>query len=491
MSAEYLLQGHEYRHAVEEMLLHMLPEQIPAQVGQLTHDGCISRLFQRNGITYAMAQVWLQGKEFQAIRHEDIPTVDELERKRRQSELIQLSLFDALCAAYGRVPIWGSLTGVRPAKLARRMMSRGMSNAQVAQQLRQRFRVDTTRAALTVRAAAVAQSCLQDLEPKDVSLYIGIPFCPTRCAYCSFISADVTRSAALIAPYVEALCQEIQMTGALVRQYGYRVVSIYMGGGTPTTLSAAQLTQIMTALAQAFDLSALREYTVEAGRPDTITEEKLTAIKACGATRISINPQTMKDTVLEQIGRRHTAQQVLDSFALARKIGFSVINMDVIAGLAGDTVDSFTDTIRILTALAPENITVHTLAIKRGAALDDHSALQGGQVKQMLEKAQKRLTQYGYAPYYFYRQKFSAGGFENIGWCIPKTESLYNVYMMEELQTIISLGAGAVSKRVELQAGRITRFNNPKYPAEYLQAGERIAKARQQLLQPDKGAVTI
>ncbi len=486
----YAIDGHSYRHAVEEMLLHLLPSQTVTEGVQDAAEGfCESRLEQIGGEIAVCAHVFMDGTAKESVRKGTVAELTALEQRRLETELIQLTIYDAVVAFLQMPPVWGSLTGVRPAKLARGMMERGMTNAQVAQRLREHFFVSNERAALTVRAAAVARKCKENLQPRDVSLYIGIPFCPSRCQYCSFVSADIGKSAALIPPYLDALCEEIQMTGALLAEGNYHISSIYIGGGTPTTLTAEQLTKLMDTLRICVDFAG--EYTVEAGRPDTITREKLVAIQAGGATRISINPQTMNDAVLAEIGRQHSAAQVLEAFALAREVGFSNINMDTIVGLRGDTVESFAHTMDVLTDLRPENITVHALAIKRGADLTDKTKnlQQHATVSAMLDDANRRLTQTGYAPYYLYRQKFSAGGFENVGWCQPNTESLYNVYMMEELQTIVSMGAGAVSKRVEPETGKIVRFANPKYPLEYLGMHSRIEEQRRKLLQHTAAAL--
>ncbi len=479
----YTLKGHDYRHATEEMLQHLLPADKPTCVEEPDGDGCVSTLqTDAHGAT-ATACITQDGVRHSSTRTIAYRSADTLERRRAESEAVRLSIYDALVPTLPRPPVWGSLTGVRPAKLARTHMERGLSADEAARELREHYGVSGERAALAVRAAAIAEDCKRSLGKRDVSLYVGIPFCPSRCAYCSFVSASVERAAPLIPPYVDALCAEIEMTGRLLTQGGWNVVSLYIGGGTPTTLTAEQLVRLTQSLQKHVDLRALREYTVEAGRPDTITREKLEAIRAGGATRISINPQTMNDEVLRRIGRRHSAEETLASYALAREIGFDCINMDTIAGLDGDTPASFARTIDILTELAPENITVHTLAIKRAADLSDKraNAAKRDDVAAMLDSASRRLTATGYAPYYLYRQKFTAGGFENVGWCKPETESLYNVCMMEELQTIVSLGAGGVSKKVTGE-GRITRLSNPKYPTEYLTAAERIAAARAELL---------
>nr|WP_300128305.1 coproporphyrinogen dehydrogenase HemZ [uncultured Butyricicoccus sp.] len=481
----YTLTGHDLKHAAEEMLLQLLPA---ALLRQNTDDGvqdfCHSALHEQAGMMVVDTQTRLSGVVRTSQRQADVTGQDEMARKRTASELVKLGIYDTVAPSLQTPPDWGALTGVRPAKLVRSLLDRGLTRGQVAERFRSRYFVSPARTALAVRCAAYAQQALEQMEDNTVSLYLGIPFCPSRCAYCSFVSSSIEKSADLIAPYVDALCEEVRKTGQLLRERGQKVTSVYIGGGTPTTLSAEQLARLMDVTANAMDFSGLREYTVEAGRPDTITPEKLRAIRAGGADRVSINPQTMEDAVLERIGRRHSAQDVVRAYEQARAAGFPVINMDTIAGLDGDTPEGFAHTIEQLVQLDPENITVHTLAIKRGADLSDRAgnAAQQDTVAQMLDFAMDCLPRAGYGPYYLYRQKFSAGGFENVGWCKPDTESFYNIAMMEEIQTILSCGAGGVSKRVERDTGRITRYNAPKYPREYLQAGARIDAGKRRLL---------
>lgn len=481
----YTLTGHDLKHAAEEMLLQLLPA---ALLRQNTDDGvedfCHSALHEQAGMMVVDTQTRLSGVVRTSQRQADVTGQDEMARKRTASELVKLGIYDTVAPSLQTPPDWGALTGVRPAKLVRSLLDRGLTRGQVAERFRSRYFVSPARTALAVRCAAYAQQALEQMEDNTVSLYLGIPFCPSRCAYCSFVSSSIEKSADLIAPYVDALCEEVRKTGLLLRERGQKVTSVYIGGGTPTTLSAEQLARLMDVTANAMDFSALREYTVEAGRPDTITPEKLRAIRAGGADRVSINPQTMEDAVLERIGRRHSAQDVVRAYEQARAAGFPVINMDTIAGLDGDTPEGFAHTIEQLVQLDPENITVHTLAIKRGADLSDRAgnAAQQDTVAQMLDFAMDCLPRAGYGPYYLYRQKFSAGGFENVGWCKPDTESFYNIAMMEEIQTILSCGAGGVSKRVERDTGRITRYNAPKYPREYLQAGACIDAGKRRLL---------
>lgn len=272
----------------------------------------------------------------------------------------------------------------------------------------------------------------------------------------------------LIPEYTENVCREIEYTAQIVKKLGLKLDTVYFGGGTPTTLSAEQLEKIMQTIAENFDLSYLREYTVEAGRPDTITREKLETIKANGCKRISINPQTLNDGVLEAIGRKHTVKQFEESYQLARSVGFDCINTDIIAGLPTDTVESFKNTIDRLIELSPENITVHTLSIKRAARLNqgDKAVLENPADK-MVDYATKRLRESGYQPYYLYRQKNMLENLENIGWAKKGCESLYNIYIMEEVQTIIAMGAGGSTKLVDLKNGRLERVFNYKFPLEY------------------------
>ena len=484
----YTLEGHDLKHAVEEMLFHLLPTANLTRADAVGEDGdwCRSLLSEQGGEAVGRAVACIGGVTHESERRARVAGLAPLDYKRAVTELVKMTVYDAVVPTLAQPPVWGSLTGVRPAKLARGLIERGMSRGEAAAYLREHFYVSPERTALTIRAAATAMELDKDIGPDDISLYVGIPFCPSRCYYCSFVSSTTAQSGHLIEPYLDTLCREIAETAALVREAGKRVQSVYIGGGTPTTLDEQQLTRLLKTLEQNFDFSRLREYTVEAGRPDTITPGKLHALRAAGVGRVSINPQSMDDKVLAAIGRRHAAADVLRAYDEARQAGFDAINMDVIAGLAGDTAETFAQTIDTLTGLAPENITVHTLAIKRGADLTDKAAAsaQRETVSRMLDGASHALQAAGYGPYYLYRQKFTAGGFENVGWCKPGTECFYNVTMMEELQTILSLGAGGVSKRVDRDTGWIERTNNPKYPLEYIRAADRLANGKRKLLFP-------
>lgn len=379
--------------------------------------------------------------------------------------LLCKGLFLCLEKLTGITPSWGLLTGVRPVKRINTLLSEGKTKDYIFSFLKEKYLVSEEKINLAWKTSQTQSVMLKSLDNDSFSLYISIPFCPSRCSYCSFISNTCESSYKIIPLYVENLCKEIKHTAKLVKELSLKLDTVYFGGGTPTAISACQLESIMKTIAESFDMSYVREYTVEAGRADTITEEKLLVIKRNGATRISINPQTFNDNVLKAIGRKHTVKDVLDSFALARRLGFDNINMDLIAGLPEDTAESFEKTIEKVIELNPENVTVHTLYIKRCSDLRNDSSVLDNPAPSMVAYADKRLLESGYNPYYLYRQKNTLGNLENTGFSKQGKESLYNIYIMEEVQTIIALGAGASTKLVE--DGNIERVYNFKFPLEY------------------------
>lgn len=377
-------------------------------------------------------------------------------------------LFVCLTALTGKSAKWGILTGIRPVKRVNKMLNNGMSKQEIEKELSEKFLCDKEKIEIAYKTAVTQIKTLENMRSNSFSLYISIPFCPSRCSYCSFVSQSVKSSIRLIPEYVDRLCDEIVYTADMISGKGLKLDTIYFGGGTPTSLEANQLERIMKTISRQFDLSALREYTVEAGRADTITREKLEVIKTCGADRVSINPQTMNDNVLKAIDRRHTVKQFIDSYTLAKEIGFNSINTDLIAGLPTDTLDSFEKTLDEIIELDPENVTVHTLSIKRAADLNRRSyTVIDNPAEQMVDYASKRLLESGYNPYYLYRQKNMLENLENIGWSKPEKESFYNIYIMEENQSIIALGAGASTKLVA-KDGHLKRIFNYKFPLEYI-----------------------
>lgn len=377
--------------------------------------------------------------------------------------------FEIMSRLTGKQAKWGIITGIRPVKHVNKMLEQGYSKEQIYDVMRNRYLCDDDKTDIAYMTAKTQESILSSLDDKTFSLYVSIPFCPTRCSYCSFVSQSIEGCMSLIPEYVDNVCKEIEYTAVLVKKLGLVLDTVYFGGGTPTTLDAPLLEKLMKTIADNFDISNVREYTVEAGRADTITKEKLEVLKKNGCDRVSINPQTLNDSVLTEIGRKHTTKQFFESFELAREVGFKCINTDIIAGLPTDTLESFKDTIDRLIELAPENITVHTLSIKRAARLnhEDNDMVFENPASEMVDYATKRLLESGYQPYYLYRQKNMLDNQENIGWSKMGTESLYNIYIMEEVQTIVAMGAGGSTKLVDLKNHRLERVFNYKFPLEY------------------------
>ncbi len=404
---------------------------------------------------------------FKSEKELDLTVINEDSRSYCERAMMT-QLYGVLSKATGYIPQWGILTGVRPSKLMTTLISQmGEENALTYFKNDLLVKKDKTELAFSVAKAEEKIIALSD--EKSFSLYISIPFCPTRCNYCSFVSHSVEQAKKLIPEYVEKLCEELEYTAEIAKKLSLRLESIYWGGGTPTTLDAGQLAKICAVISKNFDLSSLREYTVEAGRPDTVTVEKLMALKMAGVGRISINPQTFNDNVLHAIGRRHTSKQTIEAFEAAREVGFDNINMDLIAGLTADTFPSFCNTLDTAISLNPENITLHTLALKRSSNIVTGKIdVESGELaNMMLRKAFRRFKENDYEPYYMYRQSRSLGNLENVGWCKPGYECLYNVFMMEECHTVLAVGAGAVIKLKEYGVNNIERIFNFKYPYEY------------------------
>ncbi len=471
-----LLCGHDDRYAIEQLQLALFPEESMEPVdAPFEGDGAVSRLSAGQHWLTATAKITLRGKTACARGRLLLVSADVPTRRR----LLQNVYYKAATQLISPPP-WGSLSGVRPSKLTTRHLLSGGTPDSARRLLEQYYHVSPSRAKLCVEASEASQNALGQLRSGDICLYVGIPFCPTRCSYCSFVSGDIAACGQLLQPYLQALEQEIVHVGGLLRATGRKVRALYIGGGTPTTLSTSQLQWLMETINRHFDLTELIEYTIEGGRPDTLSLKKLQTVRALGCDRMSINPQTMNDAVLAAIGRRHTAGQTLAAFEMARQAGFQEINMDLIAGLPLDTPESFAQSLAQVMALEPSNITVHTLAIKKGADLFfDRGALPTAQeVAQMLSGAEQTLRQGGYAPYYLYRQKYMSGSFENVGWCKPGSESPYNIYMMEELCSIIALGGGGMTK-INLPDGRLERFHNPKFPEQYLQKIDDVLRRKE------------
>ena len=483
------LKGHDYRYAVEQMLLTLFPEERPTYGTQEENQVAVSLSRGKTWLTATAVLHW-QGR---TTRHACRARVSELNGEalndgRVCQRILKLAFYRAGVEALGKEPPWGAMTGVRPVKIPTKAMLAGATPTQAEKVLRKGYRVSPLRAGLAMDCARASLAVKQSLRPDEISVYVGIPFCPTRCAYCSFISADVKHALKLMDPYVDALIREIKTAGAALKRDGLGVKSVYFGGGTPTTLTADQLERVLSAMEEHIDLSKCVEYTVEAGRPDTITREKLETLARHNVDRVSVNPQTMEDAVLRAMGRAHTARQIEEAYALVRECGNFIVNMDLIAGLPADSPEGFRRTLDKVLEMAPENVTVHTLALKRGSTLTTggfaNPLPDAGQVAEMLDYAWYTLTKGKYVPYYLYRQKFMSGSFENVGWCTPGCESVYNICMMEELQSILSLGAGGITKLVDTEGGSIERRANPKYPQEYLARIDQICREKEELPWP-------
>ena len=466
------LSGHDDRYAVEQLLLSLFPENTPLEAVSSLHRGEV-------WIT-ARASITLDGKTVQAVRR--LKTADETVRLRRRA--LQQSVYLAAVQLLPTQPAWGALAGVRPTKITTKHLLEGGTPQSADKLLKDVYFVTPERRKLAVQCSQSTVKAARLLEPQDISLYVGIPFCPTRCTYCSFVSRTVGKKTELLEPYLNALLKEIEVTGALLAKSGRRVRTIYIGGGTPSTLSTPQLGRLMDAIAAAFDLSNCLEFTVEGGRPDTLDEEKLRTIRVHGANRMSINPQTMEDSVLRACGRPHKAGDIVRVYHQAVAAGFDAINMDLIAGLPEDTVEGFCRSLDAVAALNPSNITVHTLALKKGADLFEKrgSLPTAEEVTEMVAYANKTLSALGYKPYYLYRQKYMSGSFENVGWSRDGMDCLYNIYMMEEVHSILSLGGGGMNK-VNLPDGHLQRFHNPKFPEQYIELLPRVLEQKKELFE--------
>ncbi len=374
---------------------------------------------------------------------------------------------------------WGELYGIRPINQIRKMLEDGMSDLQILNHLKNDLKVDDTRSQMSLYLGKKEYNEKLNMPQNSVSLYIGIPFCPTRCAYCSFFSMGTERMGKHVEPYLDALMLELSETAKIIKDLGLLVDTVYIGGGTPTTLNPEQLVRLLGFVSDNFG-SSLREFTVEAGRPDTVTKSKLHTLSLCGVDRISINPQSLNQKTLDKIGRKHTVDQIYDAYNIARDFNFK-INMDVITGLPDENLEDFRHTFDEVLRLNPENITVHTLAIKRAAVLKDSQkeleATMPKAVREMTEYSHELLNTNGFKPYYLYRQRDILGHLENVGWEKADTPCLYNILMMGEIQTIISVGVGAVTKLVG--DNKIERIFNVKDVFEYLnRLDEAIEKKR-------------
>ena len=462
--------GHDDLYAVEQLQMALFST---SQEGE-----AISRLHRGSTWLTAVTTITREGKTTRIARR--LKTAEETVRLRRQ--LLQQSYYLAALPHLEAAPAWGALSGVRPTKISTKHLLDGGTRKSADKLFREVYYVSADRRQLALDCSESTVKAAELLQPEDVSLYVGIPFCPTRCSYCSFVSRTIGKKTELLDPYLAALEAEMQLTGKLLANSGKTVRTIYIGGGTPTTLSTPQMERLLDSIRDSFDLSRCLEFTVEGGRPDTLDARKLESIARHGADRMSINPQTMEDSVLRACGRPHTAQDVLRAYEDAMSAGFKAVNMDLIAGLPTDDFDGFRRSLDTVAALNPANITVHTLALKKGADLfEKREGLSSAEaVTQMVNYANSTLRGLSYKPYYLYRQKYMSGSFENVGWSRDGLDCLYNIYMMEEVHTILSLGGGGMNK-VNFPDGSLQRFHNPKFPEQYIQQIQDVLRQKEEL----------
>ena len=424
---------------------------------------------------YAKATLFYRGKVASAEKTVDFsPEVTKQRTAKIAAGNVVLAVGSEIL---GYRPSWGMLTGVRPSKVAMEMLLNGNTKAKVRKILNNDYFVIPKKAALATDIARREQKIIGNPNVRDCSIYISIPFCPSRCSYCSFVSYTTPKLLSLIPAYLDKLCEELSILLDTVNELKLNLKTIYIGGGTPTILSELQLEKLLSLIDSKIDVSSLEEFTLEGGRPDTITREKLTIAKKYGVTRISVNPQSLNEQVIKSIGRSHSIEEFYHAFDIAKNSGIKCINTDLIAGLPGDNFKYFSATFDKIIALEPENITVHTFCVKKAADILTQNqnvySINGGDAGKCVDYSQLRAQAAGYVPYYMYRQKNTVGNFENVGFALDGMEGLYNVYMMEEVHSILSVGAGAVTKLVEyypanIASTKIIRHFNPKYPYEYL-----------------------
>ena len=462
--------GHEDRYAVEQLQMALFPEN--------PEGTAVSSLFRGKTWLTATAKITLNGKTVSAARR--LKADEETVRLRRR--ILQQSYYLAAVQLLDRKPAWGALAGVRPTKITTKHLLEGGSPASAERLMRDVYYVTPERRQLAVDCSESTVKAVSLMDKDDLSVYVGIPFCPTRCSYCSFVSRTVGKKTELLDKYLAALEREIQVTARLMKESGKHLLTLYIGGGTPSILSTPQMIHLLDTLRESFDFSRCIEFTVEGGRPDTLDLEKLRAIREHGADRMSINPQTMEDSVLRACGRPHTGADVIRAYRQAEEAGFSAINMDLIAGLPTDNFDGFRRSLDAVASLNPANITVHTLALKKGADLFEkrEGLSTAEEVSRMVDYSNAALRNLSYKPYYLYRQKYMSGSFENVGWSREGLDCLYNIYMMEELHTIVSLGGGGMNK-VNLPDGTLQRFHNPKFPEQYIEMIDSVCRQKAEL----------
>lgn len=463
-----IMKGHKFNYTLKNICYLFFPGQkitaVQDQSSEKDNVTLFTQVKEENNGYFITAQLQVGSKTTER-------TCKEEDEKKIKTSLAKLCFF--LLQNYTKItPPWGTLTGVKPVKLYLLLCKRLKSENEAEKTLRETYLVSEEKIKLIKEVVNIQKPYLAYNNKRDCSVYVSIPFCPSRCSYCSFVSHSVEKQGHLVEPHLECLLRELEMTKRQIDTLGFRVNAIYIGGGTPTILTAEQLNRLLTKIDNLFDAKNVKEYTLEAGRPDTIDREKLVLAKQKWVTRLNINPQSLNDTVLTLANRRHTAKDIIDKVYLARELGFDNINMDLIAGLKGDNFESFQNTLAQVVSLKPQNITVHTLYMKRASkdVQEEHAQFkaQDTEVGKMVGFAAAELKKAGYSPFYMYRQRNTVDNLENTGYTLNNCESPYNIWMMDDTHTVFACGAGAVTKLVDQSKNKIERLYNYKLPLEYL-----------------------
>ncbi len=471
----------KYEYDVHSLVKAFYPEETVRVLTPQTKEETVTEVLEQTGCVGM--EIVIADTASEIIYQGDLHHWDYTEAEGRFKDGFKRFLYRVLSESLKKELPWGNLTGIRPTKLAYGMLEEGRSDEEIKAFLKDVHYVSEEKIDLSIDIAKRERELLKDIHYEGgYSLYIGIPFCPTTCLYCSFTSYPIAAYRKLVDDYVDCVIREMEYVS---KKYAHKILdSVYIGGGTPTTLEAEQLDKLITALKKYFDFNTVKEFTVEAGRADSITREKLEVLKKHQVDRISINPQTMKQETLQIIGRRHTVEQVVDAFEMAREIGFENINMDLILGLPGETEEDVANTIKRVTELAPDSLTVHSLAIKRASRLSqwitEHGIKTLHNTDKTMEIASAGARALGMEPYYLYRQKNMSGNFENVGYAKPGKYGLYNILIMEEKQTIVALGAGSITK-VVLPDGRIERCDNVKDVSLYIEKLDEMLERKEKL----------
>lgn len=484
-----LLKGHNYEYEIKMLLNLFYHEENYEIVDAVSREGItietivcdeyIKAVYYQNG-------EMIQSSTFDGKHIEELPQ-EPLERRKETKKLLKILIYDIVSEITGKKQPWGILTGIRPTKIVFDLIDKyGLDEEKIKWNLENFYKISPLKINLMMEIAKNEINTLRTNDDNEINIYIGIPFCPTRCLYCSFTSYPIDKWQSHVSDYLEALAKEIRYVSEELLK-DKKVKTVYVGGGTPTSLNEEQLETLMQMINKWFNVDTLEEFTVEAGRPDTINVDKLNVLKNYGVTRISINPQTMNDKTLKIIGRRHSVEDIYTAFTMARKVGFDNINMDLILGLPEETYEDVKNTMSQIKGLNPESLTVHTMAVKRASRLKEsinkYHLTTDNEIQAMIDMVYHESKSMGLEPYYMYRQKNMVGNYENVGYCAKGKECIYNIEIMEEAQSIIALGAGSVSKIVYKENNRIERIENVKNVELYIERIEEMIDRKRNLLE--------